>query len=95
MERDEAILGIQHLLERLVDAEKQLVQVGGLIQRVNDIGDDLALFLHALQVGDIQKTNCDRFDAGVMQMVLRGNLKPAPQSVFTFQAAAHVEPGAR
>ena len=95
MESDEAILRVQNLFERLMDAEKQLVQVGGLIQGVDDIGDDLALFLHALQVGDIEKADDDGLDAGVAQMVLGRNFKPTPQTVFALEAAAGVEPGAR
>ncbi len=95
MKSDEAVLRVQNFFERLVDAEQQLIQVRGLIQSVDDIGDDLALFLHALQVGDIEKADYDGLDAGVAQMVLGGNFKPTPQAVFALEAAAGVEPGAR
>ena len=78
-----------------MDAEKQLIQVGGLIQCVDDVGNDLALFLHSLQIGDVEKADDDGFDAGVAQMILGRNLKPAPQSVLALEAATGVKPSAR
>ena len=37
-----------------MNAIKQLIEIGGLVQRVNDIGDNLAFGLHALEFSDIE-----------------------------------------
>src|SRR5580704_46857 len=94
VENDETILGVENLAERLVDAEQELIEIGGFVERVNDVGDDLALFLHAAQIGDVEEADDDGFDAGIAEMVLAGDLEPAPGAVFALDAVVVADPAA-
>ena len=95
VESDEAILRVQNLLERLMNAEKQLVEVGGFVQRVDDVGDDLALFLHALKVGDVEKADNDGLDTGIAEVVLAetSNQRHIPSLRWRRQWALNQAPG--
>jgi hypothetical protein len=75
-----------------MDAEKKLIEIRGFVERVNDVGDDLALFLHAADIGDIEKADDDGFDAGIAEVILAGNLEPTPGAVFALDAVVVADP---
>ncbi len=91
---DEAILGVQNFAERLMNAEQKLIKIGGFVERVNDVGNDLALFLHAANIGDVEKADDDGFDAGIPEMVLARDFEPAPRAVFALDAVVVADPTA-
>ena len=72
-----------------MDVLEQLVQVGGLVERVNHLDDNLALGFHSLQIGDVQQANND---SGLiaLRMAARFSVKPVPGSVKAAQTASHV-----
>ena len=88
MESDEAILRIENFFESLMDAVEKLVKVGGLVEGVNNFGDDLALGFHAVKVGNVEIGDDDAFDGGIVCAIAAKNIEPAPGSVFGAQAAA-------
>ena len=61
---------------------------------MNDVGDDLALFLHAAKIGDVEETDGDGFDAGIAEMVLARDFEPAPCAVFSLDAVIVADPAA-
>ena len=95
VENDETIFGVKNFFERLMDAQEKLVEVGSFVERVNDVGNDLALFLHAAEIGDVEEADDDGFDAGIAEMVLAGDFEPAPGAVFALDAVVVADPAAR
>lgn len=94
VESHETIVGGKNFVERLVNADQKLIEVGSLVERVNDVGHDLALFLHTAEVGDVEKTDDDSFDAGIAEVILAGDLEPAPGAVFALDAVIVADPAA-
>lgn len=77
-----------------MNAEEELIEIGGFVKRVNDVGDDLALFLHAAEIGDVEEADDDGFDAGIAEMVLASNFEPSPGTVFALDAIVVADPAA-
>src|ERR1700722_20475354 len=92
VENDEAILGAENFFEGLMDAEQELVEVGSFVERVNDVGNDLALFLHAAEIGDVEEADDDGFNAGIAKVVLGRDFEPTPGAVFALEAVVVADP---
>ena len=59
-----------------------------MVQRLNNLGDDLAPRLHSVKISDILKTNDHTFDAGQAGMIARQRITPAPTAILALQPAA-------
>src|SRR5205823_11004386 len=57
VERHKTVVRGKNLLQRLMDAREQLIQVRGFIQRVHNFGVDLALGFHPVKVGNVPEMN--------------------------------------
>jgi hypothetical protein len=88
VQRHEAVLRVEDFLQRLVDAEQQLIQVGGFVEGVNDVGNDLALRLQALQFGDVEKADDHGPEVGIVQIVVERSFERAPRGVPALKPAA-------
>src|SRR5229473_1503686 len=53
MESDKAILRVENFLQCLMDAPQQFVQVGGLVEGMHDLRDDLSLRFHPVKIGHV------------------------------------------
>ena len=71
-----------------MDAAEELVEVGGFVEGVDDVGDDLALGFHAVEIGDVEEADDDRLRCGVVEVIAGGGFEPAPGAVFALEAAA-------
>jgi len=87
VQRNEAIFGGQNTFERDVNAVEKLVQVGGLVQRVNDIRDDLTLGFHAVKIGNVQAVQKNPFYGGIRKAAAAGDFEPAPRTVAAPETA--------
>src|SRR6267142_6746622 len=58
---------------------EKLVQIGGLIQSVNDIGNNLPLRFKPAQIGDVMKGDEKGLDSGGLEMVRNLEVKPEPR----------------
>jgi len=66
---------------------EKLVQVGGLVQRVNYIRDDLTLGFHAVKIGNVQAVQKNPFDGGIRKAAAAGDFEPAPRTVAAPETA--------
>jgi hypothetical protein len=71
-----------------MDAFKQLIQICGLIQSMNNFRNNLALRLHAMQPGYVEETCDQAFYSRIAQAIGNRRLNPAPLSRLAPQAAA-------
>ena len=55
---------------------------------MNDIGDDLALGFHALEIVDVDETEDEGVDCGVIEAIADGDFEPAPAAILALEAAA-------
>jgi len=74
---NEEILSIDDFFESVVNLMEKFVEVGGLIERVNNVGKNQALRLHALDLGDILVADKHGPDAGIGHTVDRFGVEPA------------------
>ena len=78
----EAIFRVQNFLQRLMDAGQQLIKIGGLIERVDDVGNNLALGLHAVQIGDVVIADNNGFHVGIVEIVVESRFEPTPGTIL-------------
>ncbi len=71
-QRDEAVLRVQNLLQRTVNPNKQFVEVGRDVQRVDHLGDYLPLYFGALPIRDLRRRRDNGLHGGVVQEVRHG-----------------------
>src|SRR6185369_13378144 len=90
VEGHDAIFGVEDFLKRAVDAREELIEVGGLVERVDDIGNDLALGLHALQVGDIDEGEDKYAGQGFVSKIRDASFEPAPGAIIALQAVTRL-----
>jgi len=95
VESHKTVLRGNDALQGVVDAGEQLVEVGGLIEGVNHVGDNLALGLHALECGNVLGVEEYAFDARVMKAIVADQFKPAPGAILGAQAAPLTHAGTR
>jgi hypothetical protein len=55
---------------------------------VNDIGDDLALGFHALEIVDVDEAEDEGVEGGVIEAIADGDFEPPPHAIFALEAAA-------
>jgi len=63
MEGDETVFGVDHFGQGLVNLAQQLVEIRSLVQRMDDVGNDLAFGFEAAKVGDVAIGNEPAFDS--------------------------------
>lgn len=85
---NEAILGVNDFFEGLMNMGEQLIEIGGLIEGVNDIGDDLALGFHAVKIGDVRVRDDDGVDGRIGEKTVAGGFEIAPGAILGTEAAA-------
>jgi hypothetical protein len=70
-----------------MNAGKKLIEVGGLVQRVNDIRDHLALGFHAMKFRNIQAMQKNPVDRGIGEAAAAGDFEPAPGAIAAAETA--------
>jgi len=88
VKRDITILGVQDFFQGLVNAIQKLVQIGGLVEGVDYIGNNLALRLHAVKICHVQVGRDDAFDGRIVEAIPYGALEPAQGTVLAAETAA-------
>ena len=88
VEGHEKVLGVDNFFERVVNLEQQFIEVGGLIEGVNDVGEDQALRLHALNFGDVLIGDEDALNIGIGDAVGGDSIEPAKLAGLGAEAAA-------
>jgi hypothetical protein len=88
VERDDAIFGVDDFFESAVDAREKLVEIGGFVESVNDVGDDETLGFHALKIVDVHEAENESVDGGLIEAIADGDFEPAPHAVLALKAAA-------
>ena len=64
MQGDETVFGVHHFCQGLVNLAQKLVEIGSLVQRVDDVGNDLAFGFEAAEIGNVTIGNEPAFDSG-------------------------------
>ena len=70
-----------------MNAIKQLIEIGCLVQRVNDIRDDLAFGLHSMEFSDIEAVQKYAVDRGIAKAAAAGDFEPAPGAIAAAETA--------
>jgi len=63
MQCHETVLRIDHFGQRLMNLAQKLIEIGSLVQRMDDVRDDLALRFEAAKVGNVAIGNEPAFDS--------------------------------
>lgn len=85
---DDAIFGVDDFFESTVDAREKLVEIGGFVESVDDIGDDETLGFHTLKIVDVHEAQNESVDGGLIEAIADGDFEPTPYAVFALKAAA-------
>ena len=56
-------------------------RLAGFVERVDDVGDDLTLGFHAVEIGDVEKADDDALRVRIAESILRNDIKPAPLAI--------------
>ena len=83
----ETILCIHHFFQRMVDAVKKLIEVGRIVERVYDFGDDLPLGFHAMESADIEVGYYRAIDSQVSRRRPHRDVEASPTAVASAQTA--------
>src|ERR1700690_1088061 len=86
VQRHETIVRWYNSFQGGVNSHEELVQIGSLIEGVDDVGDYLALRFHAMKFRDVQGVEQDSFHAGFIHPVAAGHLNPTPRTVAATEA---------
>jgi len=84
---DEEIFCVDHLFEGAVNLLQQVVEIGGFVQRVNDVGKHHALGFHTFELGDVLIAEQNALNIRILKAVYCNNVEPAPLAGFGAKAA--------
>ena len=83
----ETILCVHDFFQSVVNAVQQLIQIGRIVERMHDFGDDLSLGFHAMKSADVQIGDHGAIDGQLPRRRTHGDVETSPTAIASAQTA--------
>src|SRR6266446_1239663 len=91
---DEKVFCIDDSFESAMNLLEQIIEIGGFVQRVNNVRENHALGFHALEFRDVLIAEQDTANIGVVEAIYSDDIEPAQLAGFCAKAAVEIRSGA-